>query len=151
MPGGWRSSAGWNERCVGHFETAIAAHINAGRAVDVGRATARLGTALNALGRGELAVTRTSEALATLDETTALASVVAELQLALGTALYFAGHADDSTEPIERALILAQHYEIADLLAGGLNSKGVRLGGRVVRGGPSPLRGRPRRSPAVSA
>ena len=119
--------AGWNERSVDHFEAAIAAHVKAGRTVDVGRVTARLGTALNALGRGELTVTRTSEALATLDETTAPASVVAELQLALGTALYFTGHPDASTEPIERALILAQRYEIPDVLARSLNSRGVRL------------------------
>ena len=119
--------AGWNERSVDHFETAIAAHVKAGRTVDAGRVTARLGTALNALGRGELTVTRTSEALATLNETTAPASVVAELQLALGTALYFTGHPEASTEPIERALILAQRYEIPDVLARALNSRGVRL------------------------
>ena len=35
--------AGWNERALGHFETAIAAHAKAGRVVDAARVTARLG------------------------------------------------------------------------------------------------------------
>ena len=38
--------AGWNERAVGHFETAIAAHADAGRVVDAARVTGRLGSLL---------------------------------------------------------------------------------------------------------
>ena len=63
--------AGWNERAVGHFETAIAAHAEAGRVVDAARVTARLGRRSSALGRGEQAITRIREALASLEGTDA--------------------------------------------------------------------------------
>ena len=119
--------AGWNERAVGHFEAAIAAHVRAGRLVDAAAVTAQLGTALQALGRGEQAVARIEEALATLDESTAPPEVLAALQLSLAASLHFTGHLDKGSEPLERALVLAQFHELPELLARALNSKGVHL------------------------
>ena len=58
--------AGWHERAVRHFETAIAAHADAGRLVDVAQVTARLGDSLQRLGRGEPAISRSREALASM-------------------------------------------------------------------------------------
>ena len=79
------SFAGWNERAIGHFEAAIAAHAVAGRVVEVAGVTAELGSSLNSLGRGEQAVLRLEEALATLDEETAPPAVLAALYLSLGS------------------------------------------------------------------
>jgi class 3 adenylate cyclase/tetratricopeptide (TPR) repeat protein len=123
--------AGWNERAVGHFETAIAAHAKAKREIDAARVTARLGVSLNSLGRGEQAVVRLREVLATLEETTAPPDVLADLQATLGGALAFTGHVEESAEPLERALVLAQHYELAEPLAAAL----VRKGGLLSRDG----------------
>jgi len=117
--------AGWNERALGHFETAIAAHAKAGRVVDAARITAWLGPILNNLGRGELAINRIREALVSLEGLTAPPEVVAELQTRLGSALAFSGHADDATGAIEEALTLAQHHNLAEPLANGLNSKAI--------------------------
>ncbi len=119
--------AGWYERALNHIETALAAHAKAGRVVDAARVTAPLASSLNALGRGEQAVTRLRQALASVDETTTPPIVLAELQRALGSALHSTGHADASSEPLERALILAQHHELPEQLTYGLNTKAVLL------------------------
>ena len=71
--------AGWNERAAGHFEAAIAAHVEAGRLVDAARDTARLGDVLNNLGRGEQAIRLIREALASLEGILAPPEVVADL------------------------------------------------------------------------
>ena len=71
---------------------------------------------------------RIREALASLEGEAAPPEVVADLQASLGSALVFSGHADEATEPIEAALTLAQHYELAEPLAGALNSKAMLLG-----------------------
>ena len=115
--------AGWNERALSHFETAIVAHAKAGRVVDVARITAWLGPVFNNLGRGELAISRIREALVSLEGITAPPEVMAELQTWLGSALVFSGHPDDAIGAIENALTLAQHYNLAEPLANGLNSK----------------------------
>jgi class 3 adenylate cyclase/tetratricopeptide (TPR) repeat protein len=119
--------AGWYERALGHFETAIAAHAEVGRVVDAARVTAWLGYALNDLGRGEQAIPRIREALASLAGTAAPPEVVAELQARLGGALIFSGHGDEATGPIEEALTLAQHHELPEQLAISLNGRGVLL------------------------
>jgi tetratricopeptide (TPR) repeat protein len=121
------SFAGWNERAVGHFEAAIAAHDRAGRVVEVAGVTAELGSALNALGHGEQALVRLQDALGTIDERAAPPAVLAALQLSLSSALHFTGHTDESAEPLERALILAQFHELPEVLARALNSRGVHL------------------------
>ena len=90
------------------------------REIDAARVTARLGVSLNSLGRGEQAVVRLREVLATLEETTAPPDVLADLQATLGGALAFTGHVEESAEPLERALVLAQHYELAEPLAAAL-------------------------------
>ena len=77
------------------------------------------------LGRGEQAITRIREALASLEGTNAPPEVVADLQARLGHALIFSGHVDEAIGPIEEALTLAQHHELAEPLASGLNSKAV--------------------------
>ena len=121
------SFAGWYERAVGHFESAIAVHALAGRVVEVAGVTAELGSSLNSLGRGEQAAVLLREALATLDQRTAPPAVVAALQLSLASALHFTGHADESVDPLERALVLAQFHELPEVLARALNSRGVHL------------------------
>ncbi|HLN05014.1 MAG TPA: adenylate/guanylate cyclase domain-containing protein, partial [Acidimicrobiales bacterium] len=119
--------AGWSERAAGHFEAAIAAHVEAGRVVDAARTTAWLGTTFNAIGRSELTVTRIRGALATLDEATTPPTVLVELLRALGSALSMSGHPDAAAEPLERALILAQHHELPEQLAFCLNTRAVHL------------------------
>ena len=133
--------AGWSERAVAHFESAIAAHVDAGRVVDGAAAAGWLGYALDRLGQGEQAVTRIREALASLDATTAPPDVVAGLQHKLGSVLIFSGHRDEATGPIEEALTLAQHHNLAEPLAFALDSKATlfefcrtcRRGRRAVR------------------
>ena len=114
---------GWYERAAGHFERAVAAHRESGRVVDAASATGQLGQVLHELGRGEQAVTRVREALASLEATAAPPEVVALLQLRLGGALLFSGHADEAAGAIEEALTLAQHHELAEPLASGANAK----------------------------
>jgi tetratricopeptide (TPR) repeat protein len=120
-------AAGWHERAVGHFESAITAHAKTERIVEAARVTCRYGVSLNALGQGERAITYIAEALASLEGTTAPPEVVAELQNSLGETLVFAGRIDEATAPIEEALTLAQHHELAELLASALNSKAMVL------------------------
>jgi tetratricopeptide (TPR) repeat protein len=119
--------AGWNERAIVHFEKAIAAHLEAGRVVDAARITGLLGYSLNNLGRGEQAIFRIREALASLEATKAPPEVVALLQARLAGALIFTGHVHEAAEPIEEALTLAQHYELAEPLAFGLSSRAMLL------------------------
>ena len=125
--GGWRRLAGWHERALGHYETAAGAHAQAGRVVEAARVTARLGYALDNLGRGQQAITRIREALASLAATTAPPEVVADLQSSLGRALAFSGHGDEAIGPVEQALTLAQHHELAEPLAFSLNTKATLL------------------------
>ena len=119
--------AGWYERSVVHFEKAIATYVEAGHVVDTARVTGRLGTSLDNLGRGEQAIARLYEALASLEATAASPEVVADLQVRLGGALVFSGHVDEATGPLEEALTLAQHHELGEQLAQGLSSKAVLL------------------------
>ncbi len=121
--------AGWHERALGHFETAIAAHVEAGRVIDAARVTASLGLSLDRLGRGELSVIRVREAMASLEGRGAPPEVLADLELKLGTALAFSGHRDEAAGPIEEALTLAQHHELDEPYAYGLIVKGVMLSG----------------------
>ncbi len=123
LAGRMGASAGWYERSLGYYETAIAAHTDAGRVVDAAQVTAWLGYSLDQIGRGEQAITRIREALTSLEGITAPAEVIADLQSRLGRALAFSGHRDEATGPIEEALTLAQHHELAEPLAFSLSSK----------------------------
>jgi len=114
---------GFYERALGHFEAAVAAHNAAGRVVDTARVTTGLARALHLLGRGEQAIVRIHEASAFLDPDTAPPSVVADLQGLLGVTLIQTGHPHEAVEPIEQALRLAQHYELAEPLASSLLRK----------------------------
>lgn len=67
------------------------------------------------------------EALASLELEAAPPSVVADLQEKLGGSLIFSGHLQEAAEPIEHALLLAQHYELADTLAAALVSRALLL------------------------
>ena len=53
--------------------------------------------------------------------------MVAELQVRLGGSLTFAGHRDEATGLIEVALTLAQHHELGEQLAQGLDFKALLL------------------------
>ncbi|MHB1772426.1 MAG: hypothetical protein ACYCST_11895 [Acidimicrobiales bacterium] len=103
--------AGWHERALGHFEKAVSAHKKAAtsdptRAFAAARATAWLGTALSALGRGEEAISRIQDALTSLEGADGPPAVLAELLGRLGAALVFSGHIEEATAPIEEALTL---------------------------------------------
>jgi class 3 adenylate cyclase/tetratricopeptide (TPR) repeat protein len=126
--------AGWNERALEHFETTVAAHARAGRILDAARTTSRISVSLQALGRGEQAISRIQEALASLEGNEAPPEILADLQARLGGALNFSGHAEASAEPLERALVLAQHYELEEPLGSALAMKGSLLmqAGRIV-------------------
>ena len=121
--------AGWNERATGHFEAAIASHVDAGRVVDAARDTARLGGVLNDLGRGEQAIRLIRQALASLEGTLAPPEIVADLLARLGTILIFSGYSDEASAAIDQALTLAQHHELAEPLASALDSKAILLSG----------------------
>ena len=121
------SNVGWNERAAGHFEAAIAAHVEAGRVVEAAWVTAGLGRVLSNLGRGEQGIARIRAALASLEGIVAPPEVVAELRAGLGSGLVFAGHGDEATEQLEEALTLAQHHELAQQFVRALNAKAVLL------------------------
>ena len=74
------SFTGFDERAVGHFELAVAAHKQAGRIIDAARVTAWLAGSVNVLGHGEQAIVLLREALASLDPDTAPPEIAAELQ-----------------------------------------------------------------------
>jgi class 3 adenylate cyclase/tetratricopeptide (TPR) repeat protein len=119
--------AGWHERALSHFEAAEAAHAAAGRTIDVARVTALTAMALDGLGRGELAVVRVRDALASLAGLDAPAEVVADLQVRLAGALLFSGHAEQATGPIEEALTLGEHHVLPETLARAFNAKAMTL------------------------
>ena len=87
-----------------------------------------LGTTLDSLGRGAEAITLITEALASLEGISAPPEVLAGLQARLGSCLVFGGRSEEASGPIEEALILAQHHELAVPLARGLIAKGLLLG-----------------------
>jgi class 3 adenylate cyclase/tetratricopeptide (TPR) repeat protein len=117
--------AGLDERAIGHYEASVAAHTVAGRVIEAARVTARLALPLRSLGRSELAIVLLREALASLDPDDAPTAVLAELHEGLGGSLVFAGHPQDAAEPIDRALRLSQHYELAEPLAWALLFKAI--------------------------
>ncbi|MGH9294821.1 MAG: hypothetical protein ACRD0B_05770, partial [Acidimicrobiales bacterium] len=119
-----------HERALSHFEEALSAHRLAHRDVEAARATALFGRALNSLGRVEEAISVLREALASLDFDKAPPVVVAELQVSLAHGLSFSGHGGEAAEPLDQALRLAQHYELAEPLAGALLIKGILLYGQ---------------------
>jgi tetratricopeptide (TPR) repeat protein len=103
--------------------------------VDAARVTNWLGGALEAQGEGGRAIGRLREALASLEETTAPPTVLAQLQITLAGTLHFAGgQLAEAAELLENGLTLAQHHELAEQLASGLNSKALLLqtAGRAV-------------------
>jgi len=119
--------AGWSERALGYFESAVAAHEEAGRVVEAARASGWIGRSLRLLGRGEQGATRIRESLAAIDGMEAPPEIVADLQSRLAGALIFSGHSDEATGPLEEALTLAQHFELAEPLTSSLNSKATLL------------------------
>ncbi|MGH9294682.1 MAG: tetratricopeptide repeat protein, partial [Acidimicrobiales bacterium] len=121
---------GEHERALSHFEEALSAHRLAQRDVEAARATALFGRTLVSLGRIEEAITVLREALASLDFDKAPPLVVAELQVTLADGLYFSGRGDEAPEPLDQALRLSQHYELAEPLAQGLLLKGILLAGQ---------------------
>jgi tetratricopeptide (TPR) repeat protein len=119
--------AGWNERALAHLEAAVSAHAKARRIIEVARVTGSVSMALDALGRGELAVIRVREALASLQGTDPAPEVLADLQVRLAGSLLFSGHADETSGPIEAALTLAEHHVLPETLARGFNAKAMSL------------------------
>ena len=121
--------AGWDDRAAGHFEAAIAAHLEAGRVADAARVTAPLGRSIDRLGRGVQAIVRLREALSWLGTADAPPDVIAELQSALGVALAFAGptHAEESAAALEVALTISERYQLTETLARALIEKGTLL------------------------
>ena len=119
--------AAWPERATLHFETSIALYSGAGQMPDAARVTAWLGATLGNLGRQEQAISRLREALGWLAGTTAPQAVVAQLHARLGGALLFSGHLQEAAEPIEQALRLGQHFELAEPFASALLSKAQLL------------------------
>ena len=118
------SLAGWDERAVGHFEAAIAAHVKAGRVVDAARVTASARHVAQHPRPGRAGDRPDPRGAGVNRGQTAPPEVIADLQARLGGALVFSGHVDEATAAIEVALTLAQHHELAELFAYGLNPEG---------------------------
>ena len=125
MAGRMAELAGYDERAIGHYEDAVAAHRASERVIDAARVTARLALPLRMLGKSELAIVRLNEALGSFDPDDAPVAVVAELYEGLGGALAFAGHPQEAADPIDRALRLCQRYELAEPLAWALMFKAI--------------------------
>jgi class 3 adenylate cyclase/tetratricopeptide (TPR) repeat protein len=120
---------GADDRALNGFEKAAALHLQAGRIVDAARVAAWIGTMFVRTGRSEQAVVCLSDALSSLDPATAPPAVVARLEDRLGRALMFTGRSHESAEPIERALTLAQHHELAETYASALQMKAYLYSG----------------------
>ena len=114
---------GADERALEQFEAAASAHVAAGRVVDAARVTAWIATLINRAGRSVHAVERLREALSSLDPDNAPPGVVAMLEERLGRTLVYAGRVHDASEPIERALTLAQHNGLTETYANALQIK----------------------------
>jgi tetratricopeptide (TPR) repeat protein len=120
---------GADDRALNGFEKAGASHLQAGRIVDAARVAAWIGTMFVRTSRSEQAVACLSDALSSLDPATAPPAVVARLEERLGRALMFTGRSQDAGEPIERALTLAQHHELAETYASALQMKAYLYSG----------------------
>jgi class 3 adenylate cyclase/tetratricopeptide (TPR) repeat protein len=127
---------GADDRALGRFEEAAAAHLAAGRVVDSARVTAWIGSVLNRTGRTGQAVERLSSALSSLDQSSAPPAVIARLEERLGRALIFGGHPQETAEAVDRALTLAQHHELSETYALALQLKAYlyMAAGRVEEG-----------------
>ncbi len=120
---------GADDRALNGFEKAGASHLQAGRIVDAARVAAWIGTMFVRTSRSEQAVACLSDALSSLDPATAPPAVVARLEERLGRALMFTGRSQDAGEPIERALTLVQHHELAETYASALQMKAYLYSG----------------------
>ncbi len=124
--------SGRREAAIELLEAVAAAHRAAGRARDEARIAGEIGRALGRLGRNIEAAERIAAALETFageepDQD------VAVLTARLGAALYQAGDYDRAGVSLQRALQLAQAFELPDVLGDALASQASMYGysGRV--------------------
>ena len=114
--------AGRNETALTLLDELAAAHQAAGRGRNAARTIARAGRCLGNLGRNEEAIVRIGDALEMLDPD-ALDPVVAELNNGLAAMLVWSGQLE-AAEPVnERALRVAEHLQLPELLTRAFNIK----------------------------
>ena len=116
--------AGRYEIALPLLDEVVAAHVSAGRERDAARTIARIGRSLNQLGRQQEAIPRINGALEVLDAD-AVDPVVGELNFALASTLVWSGQLEAAEPAIERALRVAEHLQLPELLAGALSAKAV--------------------------
>jgi class 3 adenylate cyclase/tetratricopeptide (TPR) repeat protein len=116
--------AGRWETALTLFDEVAAAHEAAGRERDAARAITRIELCLRRLGRNEEAITRIGAALEVLDAD-ALDPVVGELNFALAASLVWSGQLEPAEPTIERALRVAEHLQLPELLADAFNTKAL--------------------------
>jgi class 3 adenylate cyclase/tetratricopeptide (TPR) repeat protein len=106
------------------LDTAAAAHTTAGREAKAAELAEPIVVALQRLGRIEEGIERAKAALAIL-ETDPESPGIAAVAAALGVCLSFAGHVEEGSHHLERALIMAQALELPLPLCRALNARAV--------------------------
>jgi class 3 adenylate cyclase/tetratricopeptide (TPR) repeat protein len=121
--GSMATMVGANDRALEYFEAVVSAHREAGRVVDSARVTIMLAERVLSSGRAEESVDLLRAALSSLDPATAPPDVIASLEERLGRHLWYAGRPQETAEPTEHALTLAQHWELPETYARALQMK----------------------------
>ena len=114
---------GRHEDSLELFEDAASRLRSLGRDSDASRLALEIGHALRRVGRAADAVELMNDALTVLDAELPEGPDAALMNVELGVALLAAGRARDAVEPLERALELAQGFELPHVLARALTYK----------------------------
>ena len=116
--------AGRGEAALELLSTATAAYNENGDPNRAARLAGPLGMALGRMGRAEEAVERTQAALEVLAGDPPDAEI-GQVHWVLGRSFSLLGRYDDGIVAMERALSIAESFQLPDLLAQGLNGKGT--------------------------
>jgi len=119
------SMAGRFDDALTLYQSATAAHTQAGRMHEVARRATNIAQCLANLGRGQEGFQLLRDALSLL-EASATNPVVAELHGGLGRLLFMSGELD-ATPHIEQALAMSSALELPDVLSRALDSKAMLL------------------------
>jgi tetratricopeptide (TPR) repeat protein len=111
------------EDAIELFEDAASRLRQLGRGGEEARLASKIGHSLRRVGRTAEAIELMSDARTVLDRAGAEDRDAAQINVELGVALLAAGRVREAVDPLERALELAQAFELPHVLAGALTYK----------------------------
>jgi len=119
------AQAGRLEEAIGLLATAADAYTSAGREREAALTAYATAGALRKLGRPGEAAERVTAALGTLQALDAGDADLARLNAILSRAFVFTGEHERAEDAVEAALLAAEAYELADVLAEALTNKAI--------------------------